>query len=50
MLMGMTADMWKQVGGNAPTIMTVQNGTWTPEKATAWHDEFKPKIKKLLER
>lgn len=51
MLMGMIADTWKLVGGNAPTIMTVkEGGSWNDEKKKAWEEEFQPKIKASLER
>lgn len=48
MLMGMTSDLWKLVGGNVPTIMTVKN--WTAEKTTAWTDGFRPKVIASLDR
>ncbi len=51
MLIGMTSDLWKLVGGNAPTVITVApGGAFTPEKAEAWVKEWKPKIKTSVER
>lgn len=48
MLMGLTADLWKQVSGNVPTIMTI--GNWDADKTEAWKTTFKPKVKAQLEK
>lgn len=46
MLMGLNTDVWKQVGGNVPTMMTI--GNWDAEKKQKWESENKPKVKELF--
>lgn len=46
MLMGLNSDLWDNVKGNVPTIMTVSN--WSAEKTAKWNDEFKGKVKMQL--
>lgn len=47
-LIGMTADLWKVVGINAPTIMTLDSFKSDPSKVEKFKTEIKPKLTEKL--